>query len=50
MGARNSSMGVSMMSGMKELEDEKWRLKKMDLEEKLKAKIFSEVLEKVVRP
>ena len=31
-----------MMSRMKELEDENWRLKKMYLEEKLKAEIVSE--------
>jgi putative transposase len=44
-------MDVSMMSRMKELEEEKRRLKKIYLEEKLKAEIVSEALEKkVVRP
>ena len=37
---------MSMMSRMKELEDENRRLKKMYLEEKLKAEIVSEALEK----
>jgi putative transposase len=35
-----------MISRMKELEEENWRLKKMYLEEKLKANIESEALEK----
>ena len=39
-------MDVSMMSRMKELEEENRRLKKMYLEEKLKAEIVSEALEK----
>jgi putative transposase len=39
-------MDVSMMSRMKELADENRRLKKMYLEEKLKAEIVSEVLER----
>ena len=39
-------MDVSMMSRMKELEDENRRLKKMYLEEKLMAEIVAEVLEK----
>ena len=39
-------MDVSMMSRMKELEDENRRLKKMYLEEKLKAEIVAEALEK----
>jgi putative transposase len=39
-------MDVSMMSRLKELEDENRRLKKMYLEDKLKAKIVSEALEK----
>ena len=39
-------MDVSMMSRKKELEEENWRLKKMYLEEKLKAEIVSEALEK----
>jgi len=39
-------MDVSIMSRMKELEEENRRLKKMYLEEKLKAEIVSEVLEK----
>ena len=38
-------MDVSMMSRMKELEEEKRRLKKMLLEEKLKAEIVSEALQ-----
>jgi putative transposase len=42
-------MDVSMMSRMKELEEENRRLKKMYLEEKLKAEIVSEALEKVMR-
>jgi putative transposase len=44
--AKYGGMGVSMMSRMKELEDENRRLKKMYLEEKLKAEIVSEALEK----
>ena len=39
-------MDFSMMSRLKELEDENRRLKKMYLEEKLKAEIVSEALEK----
>ena len=39
-------MDVSMMFRMKELEEENRRLKKMYLEEKLKAEIVSEALEK----
>ena len=39
--AKNSGMDVSMMSHMKELEEEHRRLKKMYLEEKLKAEIVS---------
>ena len=39
-------MDVSIMSRMKELEEENRRLKKMYLEEKLKAEIVSEALEK----
>ena len=38
-------MDVSMMSRMKELEEEKRRLKKMLLEEKFKAEIVSEALQ-----
>jgi len=38
-------MDVSMISRMKELEEGNLRLKKMYLEEKLKAEIVSEVLE-----
>ena len=38
-------MDVSMMSRMKELEEENRRLKKMYLEEKLKAEIVSEALQ-----
>jgi len=39
-------MDVSMMSRMKELEEENCHLKKMYLEEKFKAEIVSEALEK----
>ncbi|MGB9150476.1 MAG: IS3 family transposase, partial [Burkholderiales bacterium] len=49
--AKFSGMDTSMMSRMKELEDENRRLKKMYLEEKLKAEIVAEALgKKVVRP
>ena len=44
--AKYGGMDVSMMSRMKELEEENRRLKKMYLEEKLKAEIVSEELEK----
>jgi len=44
--AKYGGMDVSMMSRMKELEDENRRLKKMYLEDKLKAEIVSEALEK----
>jgi len=44
--AKYGGMDVSMMSRLKELEEENWRLKKMYLEEKLKAEIVSEALEK----
>ena len=44
--AKYVGMDVSMMSRMKELEEENRRLKKMYLEEKLKAEIVSEALEK----
>ena len=44
--AKYGGMDVSMMSRMKELEDENRRLKKMYLEEKLKVKIVAEALEK----
>jgi putative transposase len=44
--ARYGGIDVSMMSRMKELEEENRRLKKMCLEEKLKAEIVSEALEK----
>jgi putative transposase len=39
-------MNASLMKRMKELEDENRRLKKMHAEEKLKAEIVKEVLEK----
>ena len=39
-------MDVSLISRMKELEEENRRLKKMYLEEKIKAEIVSEILEK----
>lgn len=41
-------MDVSMMARMKELEDENRRLKKMYLDEKLKAEIVAEALAKKV--
>ena len=41
--AKYGGMDVSMMSRMKELEDENRRLKKMYLEEKLKAEIVAAV-------
>jgi len=44
--SKYGGMDVSMMSRMKELEEESRRLKKMHLEEKLKAEIVSEALEK----
>jgi putative transposase len=44
--AKYGCMDVSMMSRMKELEEENRRLKKMYLEEKLKAEIVAEALEK----
>ena len=44
--AKYGGMDVSMMSRLKELEEENRRLKKMYLEEKLKAEIVSEALEK----
>ena len=45
--AKYGGMDMSMMSRMKELKDENRRLKKMYLEEKLKAEIVSEALEKM---
>jgi putative transposase len=44
--AKFGGMDVSMMSHMKALEEENRRLKKMYLEEKLKAEIVAEALEK----
>jgi len=44
--AKYGGMDVFMMSRMKELEEENRRLKKMYLEEKLKAEIVAEALEK----
>ncbi len=44
--AKYGGMDVSILSRMKELEEENRRLKKMYLEEKLKAEIVSEALEK----
>ena len=44
--AKYGGMDVSMMSRLKELEEENRRLKKMYLEEKLKAAIVAEALEK----
>ena len=45
--AKFGGMDISMMSSMKALEEENWRLKKMYLEEKLKAEIVAEALEKM---
>jgi putative transposase len=44
--AKFGGMDTSMISRMKELEDENRRLKKMYLEEKLKAEIVAEALAK----
>lgn len=44
--ARYGGMDVSMMSRMKELEAENSRLKKMYAEERLKAEILKEAIEK----
>ena len=44
--AKFGGMDVSMMARMKALEEENRRLKKMYLEEKLKAEIVAEALEK----
>ena len=44
--AKYGGMNVSMMSRLKELEEENRRLKKMYLEEKLKAEIVAEALGK----
>ena len=44
--AKFGGMDTSMMARMKELEDENRRLKKMYLEEKLKAEIANEYLAK----
>lgn len=44
--AKYGGMDTSMMKRMRELEDENRRLKKMYAEEKLKAEIVSEALEK----
>jgi putative transposase len=44
--AKFGGMDVSMMSRMKELEEENRLLKKMYLEEKLEAEMVSEALEK----
>jgi len=46
MAGQYGGMDVSMMSGMKELEEEIRRLNTMYLEEKLNAEIVSEALEK----
>ncbi len=49
--AKFGGMDTSMMARMKELEDENHRLKKMYLEEKLKAEIANEYLaKKLARP
>ena len=44
--AKYGGMDVAMIARMKELEEENRRLKKMYLEEKLKAEIVAEALEK----
>ncbi len=44
--AKYGLMDVSMMSRLKELEEENRRLKKIYLEEKLKAEIVAEALQK----
>ena len=44
--AKYGGMDVSMMSRLKELEEENRRLKKMYLEEKIKAELVAEALEK----
>lgn len=44
--AKFGSMDVSMMARMKELEDENRRLRKLYMEEKLKAQIVAEALAK----
>lgn len=44
--AKYGGMDTSMMKRMKELEDENRRLKKMYAEEKLKAEIIQEAIEK----
>ena len=44
--AKYGGMDVSLMSKMKELEEENRRLRKMYLDEKLKAEIVTEALEK----
>ena len=44
--AKYGGMDVSMMKRMKELEEENRRLKKMYAEEKLKAEIIQEAMEK----
>jgi putative transposase len=44
--SKYGGMDVSMMKRVKELEDENRRLKKMYAEEKLKAEIIAEALEK----
>ena len=44
--AKYGGMDVSMMSRLKELEEENRRLKKVYLEERLKAEIVAEALEK----
>jgi putative transposase len=44
--AKYGGMGTSMMARMKELEAENARLKKMYIEEKLKAEILNEAITK----
>lgn len=48
--AKYGGMDASMMSRLKELEAENSRLKKMYAEERLKAEILKEAIEKVVTP
>jgi putative transposase len=48
--SRFGGMDASMMTRLKELEDENRRLKKMYAEERLKAEIIQEAMAKVVTP
>ena len=48
--AKSGGMDAYMMSRLKGLEDENRRLKKMYAEERLKAEILKEAIEKMVKP